>query len=462
MTTLYRRLPAVHRLLETPDLRAAVDCYGRPAVVDACRRALGELRSAAARGALGHAQLEAECADLPARVARTLGEAWRQPYAAVINATGVLLHTNLGRAPLAATMPEQLTGYLALEYELEEGRRGQRLAPLAERLCETLGTESAVMVNNNAAALALLLRAHADGRQVVVSRGQLIEIGGSFRLPDVMAAAGAHLTEVGCTNRTHLDDYRSALGDQTAAILVAHQSNYRVIGFTSEPPLEELARLAHEHDLPLLVDQGSGALHDLGRWGLPHEPTVSELLAAGADAVCFSGDKLLGGPQAGIVAGRARWVDPLARHPLFRALRPDKTTLVWMDRVLAAHHAGRFEDIPLYALLGVSQPVLRRRARRLARALLNSGVPATAVVTESTLGGGTTPGATLASWGIAVEGGPALAAALRTGAPPVVGTVRDGTLVLDLRAVFASQDRSLEAAVASAYRATQNRQAGGK
>jgi len=452
----------VHRLLETPELVAAIKQYGRPAVVGACRRALGELRTAAARGALGNEQLELECASLPSRVVQTLVETWRRPYAEIINATGVLLHTNLGRAPLPSPMPAQLAGYLALEYELEEGRRGQRLAPLADRLRETLGVESAVMVNNNAAALALLLRTHADGREVVVSRGQLIEIGGSFRLPDVMAAAGARLVEVGCTNRTHLEDYRRAIGEATAAVLVAHQSNYRVIGFTSEPPLDELARLAHDHNLPLLVDQGSGAVHDLGRWGLPHEPTVGELLAAGADAVCFSGDKLLGGPQAGIVAGRSRWVDPLARHPLFRALRPDKTALVWMDRVLEAHRAGRLEDIPLYALLDVPEGVLRRRARRIARSLTKNGVPATAVATRSALGGGTTPGATLASWGVAVQAAPPLAAALRTGAPPVVGTMHDDTVVLDLRAVFSSQDRTLEAAVATAYKASQNRQATGR
>jgi len=462
MSTLYRRLPAVHRLLETPQLRAAVQRHGRPAVVGACRRVLGELRVAAASGGLGAEQLETECAALPSRVASALAEAWRHPYAEVVNATGVLLHTNLGRAPLPAPMPPQLAGYLALEYDLEEGRRGQRLAPLARRLCDTLGTESAVMVNNNAAALALLLRAHADGREVVVSRGQLIEIGGSFRLPDVMAAAGARLVEVGCTNRTHLDDYRNAIGGETAAVLVAHQSNFRVVGFTSEPPLGDLARLAHEHDLPLFVDQGSGALHDLARWGLPHEPTVGELLAAGADVVCFSGDKLLGGPQAGVLAGAARWVDQLARHPLFRALRPDKTTLVWMDRVLAAHHAGRLDEIPLYALLAVTADTLRRRSRRMVRALQRTGVPATAVTTESTLGGGTTPGATLAGWGVAVNGGPDLAAALRTGAPPVIGTAHNDTIVLDLRTVFAAQDRTLEAAVTAAYNATQSRQAAGR
>ncbi len=318
------------------------------------------------------------------------------------------------------------------------------------------------MVNNNAGAVLLLLAAHAAGREVVISRGQLIEIGGSFRLPDVMAASGARLVEVGCTNRTHLADYEGAITGETAAILVAHPSNYRVVGFTHEPELAELADLAHRYDLPLFMDQGSGALHPMERWGLPHEPTVAEILAAGADAVCFSGDKLLGGPQAGIVVGAARWVEPLARHPLLRALRPDKTALVWMDRVLRAHRTGALEEIPLYRLLNTPEEALRRRARRLARRLRGQGVPAAAAAARATLGGGTTPGATLPSWAVVLPGEDALAAALRGQAPPVVGRLAGDELLLDLRAVFPHQDRDLERAVARAYQGIQASQEGGR
>lgn len=448
MDPLYRRLPAVHRLVASDQLAEFVERLGRPAVTEACRQAVEELREAA--GQLEPAAFEAACAALPGRVKEQIEAGLRRSYAGVINATGVLLHTNLGRAPLSSPAPEQLAGYLALEYDLEAGRRGQRLAFLAGRLRESFGAEAAVMVNNNAAAVLLLLAAHTAGRRVIVSRGQLIEIGGSFRLPDVMAASGARLAEVGCTNRTHLDDYRRAIVEDTAAILVAHRSNFRLQGFTTEPTVRELADLAHRSNLPLFVDQGSGALHDLRRWGLSHEPTVRELLAAGADAICFSGDKLLGGPQAGIVVGRARWVEPLGRHPLFRALRPDKSALVWMERTLVAHHAGRLDQIPLYAMLGTPEDQLRRRARRLARRLRSRAVPATATATRATLGGGTTPGTEIPSHGLSLPGGDRLARALRNGTPPVVGTIRGADVILDLRTVLPSQDGELVEAVATA------------
>ena len=270
--SLYRRLPAVQRLLEDPDLQEASRRWGHDPVVRACRHEVDALRRRIDEGELSEPDLEAAAAMLPQQVRERLRAEERSAYPGVINATGVLIHTNLGRAPLPAP-PEVLTGYLALEYELAAGRRGQRLAPLARRIAQTCSAEAAVMVNNNAAALLLALGTHAKGREVVVSRSQLIEIGGSFRLPDVMAASGCVLVEVGCTNRTHLRDYERAIGPGTAAILVAHQSNFRIVGFTTAPEIAELAELAHRHDLPLLVDQGSGALHDLRRWGLAGEPT---------------------------------------------------------------------------------------------------------------------------------------------------------------------------------------------
>jgi L-seryl-tRNA(Ser) seleniumtransferase len=318
------------------------------------------------------------------------------------------------------------------------------------------------MVNNNAAAVLLILSAHAHGRDVIVSRGQLIEIGGSFRLPDVMAASGSRLVEVGCTNRTHLYDYERAITGDTAALLVAHHSNYRVVGFTHEPAIEDLASLAHSYELPLIVDQGSGNLYDLGRWGFAGEPSVQKLLAAGADIVCFSGDKLLGGPQAGIVAGVRGWVEPLGKHPLYRALRPDKTALVMMDHVLQAHLNDRLDELPLYRMLQTPLAVLKRRSSRLGRRLRARGIPARGLATRAALGGGTTPGSTIESHGLALEGGRTVEEALRLGSPAVVGRIENDEVILDLRTVFPDQDRTLEAAVIAAYGTTQEIQEEGR
>jgi L-seryl-tRNA(Ser) seleniumtransferase len=447
----FRSIPAVHSLLDRPAVRDAVEVHGRAAVTDACQAAVDDLRQQIADGDLAGDTLEQACANLQAKILESLESASRPAYPEVINATGVLIHTNLGRAPLPADVPRSLASYLALEYDIADGRRGQRLAPLRRRLAGICGAECAVMVNNNAAALLLILVTHAKGREVIVSRGQLIEIGGSFRLPEVMAASGCHLVEVGCTNRTHLRDYQNAITGDTAAILVAHQSNFRIVGFTAEPSLEQLADLAHSFDLPLIVDQGSGNLHDLRRWGLADEPTASSLLEAGADILCFSGDKLLGGPQAGIVAGSRRWVEPLGAHPMYRALRPDKSALVLMDQVLRAHQSGHLEEIPLYAMLGQPVDVLSRRTRRIARRLRQRDLPAAGRATRAALGGGTTPAETMPSYGLALEGGQRLLDALRAGDPPVIGRIEEDVVILDLRTVLRHQDRDLEAAVFAAY-----------
>jgi len=453
MASLYRRLPAIHQILRSESLTGAVERHGHRTVVAACQRELERLRTMIRNGEISdEARLGDLCEELAPRIARELDAVWRQPYVEVLNATGVLLHTNLGRAPTGTAAHPALEGYLALEYDLESGRRGQRLDPIRQRLAETFGAGAGVMVNNNAAAVLLMLTVHAAGREVIVSRGQLIEIGGSFRLPDVMAASGAHMVEVGCTNRTHLGDYARAIGEHTAAILVAHRSNFRMEGFVTEPEIGELARLAHENDLPLLVDQGSGAVHDLRRWGLPHEPTVAEILGHGADVVCFSGDKLLGGPQAGIAVGARKWIEPMGRHPLFRALRPDKAALVHMERILAAHHEGRLDEIPLYAMLSIPAEELQRRARRLARRLKNAGADVEATPTQGALGGGTTPGATVPGYGVSLGGGERLAAALRRVRPPVVALREGDRVVLDLRTVPPARDRALESAVLEALR----------
>ena len=455
-------LPAVHQLLELEALREARERIGHGPVADACRAVLGRVRDRIADGTLSDVEITRECAAIPERVMEELEASTAPAYPTVINATGVLLHTNLGRAPLAELPRPLQASYLALEYDLETGRRGQRLAPLGPRLARVCGAESAVMVNNNAAALVLMLACHARAREVAVSRGQLIEIGGSFRLPEVMAAAGVELLEVGCTNRTHLRDYADALDRGAGAVLLAHRSNFQLTGFTTDPPVAEVARIAHDRGVPLMVDQGSGALHDLGRWGLDHQQTVAELLAAGADLVCFSGDKLLGGPQAGVVVGAATWVDPLARHPLYRALRPDKAALVWMDHALAAHASGRLDRLPLYAML--QQPVegLKRRAQRSCRRLRREGIEAHPLATACTVGGGTTPGDTIPSWAVSLEGGARLLHELRRGRPPVVGRIERDRVVLDLRTVPTGEDRRLVVAVQEATSRAAGRRASGR
>ena len=462
MQSQYRTIPAIHRLLELPSMCEAITKLGRPPVMDACRTAVENLRGLIAEGAIDKTDLAEACENLEREILTDLERSTGPAYREVINATGVLIHTNLGRSPLPVNRLECLESYLALEFDLETGRRGQRLAPLRQRIADVCGSEAAVMVNNNAAALLLILSTYAKGREVIVSRSQLIEIGGSFRLPDVMAASGCQLVEVGCTNRTHLADFERAIGDDTAAIMVAHQSNFRIVGFTAEPSHTELAELAHRHGLPLIVDQGSGCLHDLRQWGLPAEDTVGELLADGSDLVCFSGDKLLGGPQAGIIVGSREWVEPLGRHPLYRALRPDKTALSLMDQVLAAHYAERLEEVPLYAMMSASVDALTRRARGIGGRLRKRDIPARGCQMRAALGGGTTPDETMPSYGLAIGGGQAVFDLLREGATPVIGRLVNDEILLDLRSVRDLQDSILEEMVIEAHRKLNERQDTGR
>lgn len=436
-------IPAVHRILAHPGLQEALPRHGARACREAVRQAVEEARRAVRDGA------SAPGVDELAALALThLWRATAAAYPEVLNATGVLIHTNLGRAPRLAG---QLPPYLALEYDLTTGARGERLAPVTGRLVRYFGAEAAMVVTNNAAALVLLLAAHAAGREVIVSRGELIEIGGSFRLPEIMAAGGARLMEVGCTNRTHLTDYDAAIGEDTAAILVAHRSNFHLSGFTTSPGLAELVRLGRRRGVPVWVDQGSGCHLDLRRFGLHREPTVQDLIADGADAVLFSGDKLLAGPQAGILVGRAATIEALRRHPLRRALRPDKSVLTALAATLDAYLAERWLDVPLYRLLATPEQALKRRARRLARRLTAGGVACRVAPCRAALGGGTTPDQTLPSWGLELAGrAHDTAAALRQGAPAVVARVADERVVVDLRAVFPEQDDTLARALLAA------------
>ena len=398
-----------------------------PSVDELARGVDDPLAVAAARELLERAREEIRAGgqpgDLTGRLRDALAALRRPALRRVLNATGVLVHTNLGRAPLADAALERVhdaAGYSNLEYDLTSGSRGSRqdhLAPLLRRLT---GAESAIVVNNNAAAMLLALAALAEGREVIVSRGELIEIGDGFRIPDVLARSGARLVEVGTTNRTRAADYEAAVGAETALVLRVHQSNFRVVGFAEQPRLEELAALARRHELPLLDDLGSGALVDV-----EGEPTPAAALAAGADLVCFSGDKLLGGPQAGIVAGRAELVERLRRHPLHRALRSDKLTLAALEGTLALY-LDRPDELPVVRMLREPADAVRARAERLAAA-----TGGTVEETVARVGGGALPLAELPSFACAVE--EALATALRAHEPPVIAVVRDGRTLLDCR-----------------------------
>ena len=361
----------------------------------------------------------------------------------VLNATGVLVHTNLGRAPLAdaalARVAEVGAGYSNLEYDLEGGERGSRQDHLAGLLQRLTGAEAALVVNNNAAAVLLALAALAEGREVVVSRGELIEIGDGFRIPDVLARSGARLVEVGTTNRTRAADYEAAIGPDTAVLLRVHQSNFRVVGFSEQPRLADLAAIARAHELPLVDDLGSGALVQVG-----DEPTPAESLRAGADLVCFSGDKLLGGPQAGVVVGRADLVERLRRHPLQRALRADKLTLAALEGTLALALDPRTRDeVPVLRMLHEPIEAVRARAERLA-----SLVGGEVEETVARVGGGALPLAELPSAACAVE--EALAEPLRLGEPPVVAVVRDGRTLLDCRTLTDAEVDEVAAMVRAA------------
>jgi L-seryl-tRNA(Ser) seleniumtransferase len=442
-----RQFPSVDRLLGEDAVQRLVAAYGREQTVDALRATLDAARDEvrAGSGVPGVAALAARAdAFLQARLAPTLRR--------VINATGVIIHTNLGRAPLSAAaqaaMEAVARGYSTLEYDLQAGQRGHRTLHAERLLCELTGAECALVVNNNAGAVLLALKGLAHGRGVVISRGQLVEIGGGFRVPDVMRESGARLVEVGTTNRTHQRDYEQAIeGDpDVALILRAHHSNFRILGFATEPSLAELVAMSAQRGLPVVDDLGSGALLDTVVYGLAHEPTVQESVSAGAAAVCFSGDKLLGGPQAGIIVGPAKFVDPLKSHPLARALRADKLCLAALQATLLHYLKGEAtERVPVWRMIATSLEEIERRARRWRRSLRQAGVPAEIVDGASTVGGGSLPGETLPTRLVALAAAhpDRLAAALREADPPVIARIEDDQLVLDPRTVLAEDEREL-------------------
>ena len=406
---------------------------GDPLAVDAARAVIDRARDEIRAGV--------DPGDLRARVRNELAEARRPRLQRVLNATGVVVHTNLGRAPLAeealARVVEAGRGYSNLEFDLAEGARGSRQDHVAAILNRLTGAESALVINNNAGAVLLALAALAEGHDVVVSRGELIEIGDGFRIPDVLARSGARLVEVGTTNRTRAADYERAIGPETALLLRVHQSNFRVVGFEERPRLEEVAAVAQRHGLPLVDDLGSGAVAPVEA-----EPTARESLSAGADLVCFSGDKLLGGPQAGIVLGRAELVERLRRHPLQRALRIDKLSLAALEGTLLLQLEAP-ERIPVLRTLRQETDAVRERAERLAAA-----VDGEVEETVGRVGGGALPLAELPSFACALE--ESLAGPLRTGEPPVVGVVRDGRLLLDCLTLTDEEAEEVAAAVRAA------------
>ena len=453
---LLRSLPGVDKLLQSAAVSPLLAEYGRNLTVNALRHSLAQIRAAILAGEWQEAVTEEK--------ATSAAATWLDNFLAptlypVINGTGVIVHTNLGRAPLsrAALAAMQAVGqsYATLEYDIATGQRGSRAIHAEQLLRQLTGAEAALVVNNNAAAVLLMLTALCRGRELIISRGQLVEIGGGFRIPDVMAQSGAQLVEVGTTNRTHLRDYANAINENTAAILVAHHSNYRIIGFHTEPELADLAALAHEHGLPLLYDQGSGAFLDTAAYGLEHEPTVPEGLAAGCDVVAFSGDKLLGGPQAGILAGRAAYIAPCKKHPLARAVRADKTSLAGLSATLRAYLTGRAPtEIPVWRMIARPLAEIEAEAEAWAARLRAEGVAAEVIDGRSPAGGGSLPGATLPTRLLALPTPhpDKLAETIRLANPPVIGRIQDGRFLIDPRTIFPEQaDTLLERLLAASF-----------
>jgi L-seryl-tRNA(Ser) seleniumtransferase len=441
-----REVPSVDALLRSPAGRKAADRLGRPILKLALQDVLGALRTDARRGG-----------DIPPSeeiLARGAGIAARDVFglSEVINATGVILHTGLGRAPLARAAARAAAkaahGYSDLEVDRETGQRGRRTSRVERLLVALTGAEAALAVNNGAGALLLTLSALASRKEVLVSRGELIEIGGEFRLPDIMAASGARLAEVGTTNRTRASDYRRALTPKTALILRVHQSNYRVIGFTNSVSLAELSALASHATIPLVHDVGSGLLHRTGDIP-PDEPAVAEALAGGASLVVFSGDKLLGGPQAGLIVGSHELVERLRRHPLARAVRLDKMTIAALEATLRLHATGRRAEIPLWRSIETPQRHVAKRAKALAASMRTDGISSTARDSEAVVGGGSLPGYAIPSAELVVPttGPNALAAVLRTGQPAVFCKAGHAEVAFDLRTVPPEDDERLARAI---------------
>jgi len=444
-TDARRRLPSVDAVVRA----AGHSDVPRERLVRAVRDVLAEARAAGATFDEGAA---AEAAR------RRLGDRDRRSLRRVLNATGVVLQTNLGRAPLAAVAIAAIAeaaGAVSVEYDLDAGRRGERHGHASRLLAELSGAEDGVVANNNAAAVLLALAALASRKEVIVARGELVEIGGGFRIPDVLRRSGAKLVEVGTTNRTYVRDYAAAITERTGAILRVHASNFKLTGFVARPEDRSLGALAHERGVAFIHDLGSGTFIDTSRFGLAREETVPEAIAAGADVVTFSGDKLLGGPQAGLAVGRATAIAALRSHPLMRAMRPDKLTIAALVATLELYRDGRAEsELPVWRMIAATPAGLAKRARAIATRLASGGVECAVIETRSTVGGGSLPEETQPSRAVAIGGrhGRAndVAARLRSADPPVIARVVEDRAALDLRSVAAEDDEMLAQAVTAA------------
>ena len=451
---LLRTLPAIDKLLTTPCLTELAASQPHILIVEAAQQTVARLRRQVLddTAALPDLTLESVAAQVATRVAELAAPSLRK----VINVTGTLLHTNLGRAPLCSAALQAVTrvaqGYSNLEFDLDAGQRGKRFTHVEELICKLTGGEAATVVNNNAGAVMLCLAALAGGQDALVSRGELIEIGGSFRIPDIMAASGVKLVEVGTTNKTHLNDYRDAISKQTALILKVHTSNYRILGFTEAVNGEALAELAHQYQIPVLEDLGSGLLIDLAPYGLPKEPTVREALKTGIDLVTFSGDKLLGGPQAGIIVGRREVIEKVRKHPMARALRIDKLTLAALEATLRLYLDPQeaLREIPTLQMLAVAAEKLRQKCEELLPKLqesLGDAAELSLCEAHATVGGGALPLAELPGWVIALVPQNIslnqLASRLRSCDPPVVGRIQDDRFLIDPRTLNNDDEESL-------------------
>jgi L-seryl-tRNA(Ser) seleniumtransferase len=435
MTSL-RDLPSIEQLLHAARAGHLIHEYGRPLTLDALRSTLDETRARFKSDP--HSDLPSTNVILSRAESHLI--AWTTPtLLPVINATGVILHTNLGRAPLSsatiAAMSEAAENYSTLEYDLEKGQRGSRLAHAESILQKLTGAESALVVNNNASAVLLVLSALANKKRVVISRTQLVEIGGGFRVPDVMKQSGAKLVEVGTTNKARISDYREALAEPTALVMRAHRSNFKIVGFTEEPELKEIVDVAHQANVIVVDDLGSGALLDTAKYGLAHEPTVQESLAAGVDLVCFSGDKLLGGPQAGIIIGKKELIDKIKKHPLARAVRADKICLAGITATLLHYLKDEVErEIPIWKMMSLALDQLKTRAEEWREELGKGEV----IQSESTVGGGSLPEECVSTFVLAlnVKSPDKLMKRLRESRPPIIARVENDTILFDPRTVL--------------------------
>ena len=453
-----RSLPSVNDVVETAAVRAGA--HDHALVVAAIRDELAECRSRVARGEALDGTVTADA--VAERALRRLDRELRPKLRTVINATGIVLHTNLGRAPIALgaakAAHEVAHAYLNLELDLDTGTRSSRQDAIREWVCRLTGAESATAVNNNAAATVIALRALCQGKEVIVSRGQLIEIGGSFRIPEIMAVSGAVLREVGTTNITRLSDFEKAIGPNTGALLQVHTSNYRIAGFTKSVPLGDLVALGHKHGLTVIDDIGSGAMIDFARFGFCDEPVAQSSIAAGVDLVLFSGDKLLGGPQAGILAGKKEHIAKIEKDPLMRAFRLDKMTLAALETTLRLYldPEKALREVPVLRMLGTPAAELKASAEALAERLRTIGTLASVNVAEDVayVGGGSLPDQKMTAWVVEIAargiGDAELAHRLRLGEPAVMSRVRDGKVVFDVRTVFAEQAEALLSAVRAA------------